>query len=54
MIDATAYILFYARRDIPTLKLQDFWDTRPREGEGMTEEEVEKMMKQRESRCTIQ
>ena len=32
--------------------IRDFWDTQPREGEGMTEEEVEKMMKQKD-RCTI-
>ncbi len=54
VIDAMAYILFYVRRDVPKLKLQDFWDTSPREGEGMTEEEVEKLMKQRDSRCNIQ
>jgi ubiquitin C-terminal hydrolase len=54
LIDASAYILFYVRRDIPKSSLEDFWDTRPREGEGMTEEEVEKMMKGRDSRCSIQ
>jgi ubiquitin C-terminal hydrolase len=54
VIDASAYILFYVRRDVKDAKLEDFWDTNPREGEGMTEEEVEKMMKQRESRCSIQ
>lgn len=54
VIDASAYILFYVRRDLKDTKLEEFWDTQPREGEGMTEEEVEKMMKQRESRCSIQ
>jgi ubiquitin carboxyl-terminal hydrolase 4/11/15 len=54
VVDSSAYILFYVRRDVKDAKLEDFWDTQPREGEGMTEEEVEKMMKQRESRCTIQ
>ena len=52
VVDASAYILFYVRRDVKDAKLEDFWDTRPREGEGMTEEEVEKMMKQNKS-CTI-
>jgi len=54
VVDATAYILFYVRRDIPQSNLQDIWDTQPREGEGMTEEEVEKLIKQRDGRCTIQ
>jgi len=52
VVDASAYILFYVRRDVKNANLEDFWDTKPREGEGMTEEEVEKMMKQRE-RCVI-
>ena len=52
VVDATAYILFYIRRDAKNSTLEHFWDTRIREGEGMTEEEVEKMMKQRE-RCVI-
>ena len=52
VVDASAYILFYVRRDVKKASLEDFWDTQPREGEGMTEEEVEKMMKQKE-RCTI-
>ena len=54
VVDATAYILFYVRRDIPQSNLHDIWDTQPREGEGMTEEEVEKLIKQRDGRCTIQ
>lgn len=52
VVDSSAYILFYIRRDAKASSLQDFWDTRQREGEGMTEEEVEKLMKQRE-RCVI-
>jgi ubiquitin C-terminal hydrolase len=52
VVDASAYILFYVRRDVKKASLEDFWDTQPREGEGMTEEEVEKMMKQKD-RCTI-
>jgi ubiquitin carboxyl-terminal hydrolase 4/11/15 len=52
VVDASAYMLFYVRRDVKNANLQDFWDTKPREGEGMTEEEVEKMMKQKD-RCTI-
>jgi len=52
VVDPSAYILFYMRRDAKDAKLEDFWDTREREGKGMTEEEVEKMMKQRD-RCVI-
>jgi len=52
VVDASAYILFYVRRDVKKASLEDFWDTQPREGEGMTEEEVEKMMKQKD-RCSI-
>uniref|UniRef100_A0A7S3V7L3 ubiquitinyl hydrolase 1 n=1 Tax=Chaetoceros debilis TaxID=122233 RepID=A0A7S3V7L3_9STRA len=52
VVDASAYILFYVRRDVKDASLENFWDTQPREGEGMTEEEVEKMMKQKD-RCVI-
>ena len=52
VVDASAYILFYVRRDVKKASLEDIWDTQPREGEGMTEEEVEKMMKQKD-RCCI-
>merc|ERR1711862_754018 len=27
IVDATAYILFYIRRDVKNVKLNDFWDT---------------------------
>lgn len=47
VVDASAYILFYVRRDVVDAQLDDFWDTTVREGEGMTEEEVEKLMKSR-------
>jgi len=52
VVDPSAYILFYIRRDVKNATLEDFWDVSTREGEGMTEEEVEKMMKSRE-RCII-
>jgi len=52
VLDSSAYILFYIRRDVKQRKLDDFWDISSREGEGMTEEDVEKMMKQRE-RCVV-
>jgi hypothetical protein len=51
VIDPSAYILFYVRRDVKGATLEDFWDTQEREGEGLTEEEVEKLMKR--DRCVI-
>lgn len=51
VVDPSAYILFYVRKDVKGATLDDFWDTQEREGEGLTEEEVEKMMKK--DRCTI-
>ena len=51
VIDPSAYILFYVRRDVKSATLEDFWDTEEREGEGLTEEEVEKLMKR--DRCVI-
>lgn len=53
IVDASAYILFYIRRDAKDAKLEDFWDTAAREGEGLTEEEMESLMKGRSDRCVI-
>jgi len=53
VVDPSAYILFYVRRDVKGASLEDFWDTEEREGEGLTEEEVQKLMKTRDSRCVI-
>jgi len=52
VVDPSAYILFYVRRDVKGATLDDFWDTQEREGEGLTEEEVAKLMKTRD-RCVI-
>ena len=52
VVDPSAYILFYVRRDVKGATLEDFWDAKEREGEGLTEEEVEKMMKKGD-RCVI-
>jgi len=52
VVDSSAYILFYVRRDVKGATLDDFWDTKVREGEGMTEKEMEDIMKQRD-RCVI-
>lgn len=52
VVDPSAYILFYVRRDVKGATLEDFWDSQEREGEGLTEEEVAKLMKSRD-RCVI-
>lgn len=52
VVEPSAYILFYVRRDVKGATLEDFWDTKDREGEGLTEEEVAKLMKSRD-RCVI-
>ena len=44
VVDSSAYILFYIRRDVKDMKLSDFWDTRQREG-GITEEEMDKLIR---------
>ena len=53
IVDSSAYILFYIRRDAKDAKLEDFWDTTARAGEGLTEEEMNKLMKGRTDRCII-
>ena len=52
VVDSSAYILFYIRRDASKKRLEDFWDTRG-EGQGVTEEDLEKMVKGRSDRCVI-
>ena len=53
VVDPSAYILFYVRRDVKGATLEDFWDTQEREGGGLSEEEMAKLMKSREGRCVI-
>merc|ERR1712194_771664 len=52
IVDATAYILFYIRRDVKKVELSDFWDTTNRDGQGLTEEQIDKLVKHRE-RCVV-
>lgn len=54
VVDSSAYILFYIRRDVKDLKLEDFWNISPaKDGEGLTEEEVDKLIQGRSERCVI-
>jgi hypothetical protein len=52
VVDSSAYILFYIRRDVKDASLEDFWDIRARSDQGMTEE-LESLMNGRSDRCTI-
>ena len=54
IVDSSAYILFYIRRDVKNAKLSDFWDAMPRQGEGMSEQDMDKLVQGSVSdRCTI-
>lgn len=53
VVDSSAYILFYIRRDAKNLKLSDFWNIDRREGEGLTEEEMNELIRGRSDRCVI-
>ena len=51
VVDASAYILFYIRRDVAKAQLSDFWDIR--EGNGLSEEAMDELIKGRSERCVI-
>jgi ubiquitin carboxyl-terminal hydrolase 4/11/15 len=53
VVDASAYILFYIRRDVANQKLSDFWDVSKRIGEGLTEDEMDELIKGRSDKCVI-
>lgn len=43
VVDASAYMLFYIRRDVEKAQLSDFWNVK--EGEGLSEEDVNQLMR---------
>jgi hypothetical protein len=51
VVDSSAYILFYIRRDVAKAQVSDFWDVR--EGEGLNEEDLDQLLKGRSDRCVI-
>ena len=53
VVDPSAYILFYIRRDVATkAELSDYWDVR--EGNGFTDEDMDQLLqKGRSDRCVI-
>ena len=52
IVDASAYILFYVRRDVKNVKLEDLWDVTSHVGEGITEEQINTLTRQRD-RCVV-
>jgi ubiquitin carboxyl-terminal hydrolase 6/32 len=53
VVDSSAYILFYIRRDVKDMKLSDFWDVSRGEGSGLTEEEMDTLLRGSSDRCVI-
>jgi len=53
VVDSSAYILFYMRRDVANQTLSDFWDVRKRVGEGLTEEEMNELIEGQSDKCVI-
>ena len=51
VIDASAYILFYMRRDVAKSRLPDFWDLK--QVASMSEEEMDNLVKGKADRCVI-
>lgn len=45
VVDSSAYMLFYIRRDVKEARLSDYWDTTAREGEGLSEEDMDKLLR---------
>mgnify|MGYP005848712107 CR=1 FL=1 len=45
VVDASAYILFYIRRDVKNARLSDFWDTSAREGVGLSEQDMDDLLR---------
>jgi Ubiquitin carboxyl-terminal hydrolase len=53
IVDASAYILFYIRRDVAKAKLSDFWNVREEGANSVSEEEMNQLLKGRSDRCVI-
>lgn len=53
VVDSSAYILFYIRRDVKDLKLSDFWDVSKGKPSGLSEEEMDTLMQSQSDRCVI-
>jgi Ubiquitin carboxyl-terminal hydrolase len=51
VIDASAYILFYIRRDVSRARLTDFWDVRDKGN--LSQADMDMLMKGKSDRCVI-
>lgn len=51
VVDSSAYILFYIRRDVSKTSLPDLWDV-PKES-NLSEEEVDQLLNSKSDRCVI-
>ena len=53
VVDSSAYILFYIRRDVKDLKLSDFWNVNVDPEASLTEEEMNNLINTNSDRCAI-
>lgn len=51
VVDPSAYILFYIRRDVAKAQLSDYWDVG--EGNSLSDEDMDHLLKARSDRCVI-
>jgi Ubiquitin carboxyl-terminal hydrolase len=51
VVDPSAYILFYIRRDVASARLSDYWQVQ--EGNPLSDEDMAHMSKGRSDRCVI-
>ena len=51
VVDPSAYILFYIRRDVAAAELSDYWDVSA--GNHLSDEDMDQLLKGRSDRCTI-
>ena len=53
VIDSSAYILFYMRRDLKDAKLEDFWKPKHIDNQSVHDSLIDTTMKSRSERCII-
>jgi len=50
LVDPTAYLLFYVRKDVQKASIEDFWSIGDEAGEPV---DIEKLLKERERNCSV-
>ena len=53
VVTESAYILFYTRRDLASVNLEDVYPANSEGPSGLNEEEFTKMMKKRDRNCLV-